>query len=247
MAPDDAGVPVSLQPRLREVPALAWTVAQAYSVLPAVHGQWPAGWVLRVMAAAWVVPAWLLLYLPVVLLCVCRGELARQDRHGVVIVQPTGRVLPPPRSTGLLLLWVVLTSSLLVVPVVVVSWLFAVTLLPVAADGLGLLHRVRRAKGAMSAARRRGKALTAAGMTVRTIGLYAAHPPRRGHGGALLEQLAACAPREVWLLAVAANPTLAQRYRRFGFHPWDPHRPLLLERPSATTTDTNTDTNTGST
>ncbi len=71
----------------------------------------------------------------------------------------------------------------------------------------------------------------AVGGAVLMVGLYAAHPSRQGHGSALLEELMLAAPDNVWLLASAASPALAQRYARYGFRSWDPERPLLLERP----------------
>jgi hypothetical protein len=70
---------------------------------------------------------------------------------------------------------------------------------------------------------------------VRLVGQYAAHPPRQGHGSALLDELLLVAPDDIWLLAGVASPVLAQRYGRYGFRSWDPEHPLLLERPPSRT------------
>ncbi len=77
----------------------------------------------------------------------------------------------------------------------------------------------------------RTKSRQAAGDTVWVVELYAAHPTGGGHGSKLLGALLPHLPQHVWLMASAPDPGLASLYRtRYGFAPWNPARPALLER-----------------
>ncbi len=117
MAGRSNNLPTALRARLSEVPTLAWTVAQAYSAVPSVHRQGRTGAALRVMAAAWAVPSWLIMYLPLSLVGVRHGSLARRDPHAVVfILSPTQRLVPLGPFGALCLLWVIFSPLLLMYP-----------------------------------------------------------------------------------------------------------------------------------
>lgn len=231
-------LPWAVRPRLREVPVLAWTFAQSYSLLP-----WPgsrpgtSGAVLRALRTCWPVPLWITLWLPIVALLVQWGHLARRDRHAAVLIMPFGQ-RPPARAVGAAVLWFV---PLIVVVYVVPAWqqsaapFTQILVLLVCVDLIGLCRRAFRVRGTGRLVRGRARLLLDRGVPVHLVGQYAAHPPRQGHGSALLDELLLAAPDDVWLLAGAASPVLAQRYGRYGFRSWDPKNPLLLERrPSRT-------------
>lgn len=184
MASRSNNLPPALRARLREVPALAWTVAQAYSAVPFVRRQGRTGAALRVMVAAWAVPSWLIMYLPLSPVGVRHGCLARRDPHAVVfILSPTERRVPLGPFAILCLLWVLLSPLLLMYPLALVwpplLWLPPV---PMIGDVLGLASR--HCSGRMRAGRgkrtstleRRAGALAASGAAVLMVGLYAAHP-----------------------------------------------------------------------
>ncbi len=218
-------LPAALRPTMREVPALAWTAAHALSSLPTGHrGGMLLGACLRPIAALWVIPMWVIVWIPAVGLTTHRGEVARRSRRALVLALAPGGV--SPRAAAFMLTYSCLAA---VIPFTLLPRAGLILLIPVAADTTAMARRVARAGRGTAG---RAAQLAAAGKTVRIVGLYAAYPPRHGHGNALLEQLVRSAPADVWLLAAAGSEKLAELYRTvYGFRSWHPDRPLLLERP----------------
>lgn len=228
-------LPAALLPSRREAPGLAWTTAHAFSALPLVRQHGAAG-ALRLFHSVWVIPMWLIVWVPVIGLRIPRGEVARRDRHAVVLIAAPGNV--DWRTVCQLLLYGFAVAA---APVGLLTLLHAtrpalagggvlLLLTPVVADAATMAWRVSRAGRGTAA---RGEKLRQNGQNVRIVSLYAAHPPHEGHGSALLEQLVGCAPADVWLLVAAADPQIAAHYRTaYDFRNWDPKQPLLLERPA---------------
>lgn len=220
----------ALKASVRDVPALAWTVAHAYTTLPSISRRDAVGAVLRLAAAAWLVPMWLVVWVPVVASSVAAATGARCDRHALVTVRPAGRRALRGRSAVVMAAVGAVSGSLLIGPAVLFLpwWAVTLLLLPLVPDLAGVALRGRR-RGRGTAPRAHARAR--AGETVWIVELYAAHPAGRGHGGRLVDELVAQVPAGVWLMTAAASARLAEHYRsRYGFRSWDPGRPLLLER-----------------
>lgn len=223
----------ALKASVRDVPALAWTVAHAYTTLPSIGRRDAGGAVLRLAGAAWLVPMWLVVWVPVVASSVAAATAARCDRHALVTVRPAGRWALRGRSAVVMAAVGAVSGSLLIGPAVLFLPWWAVTLLlllllPLVPDLAGVVLRARRTGRGTGP---RADARARAGELVWVVELYAAHPAGRGHGGRLVDELVAHVPAGVWLMTAAASANLAEHYRsRYGFRSWDPGRPLLLER-----------------
>lgn len=220
-------LPVGLQPRLREVPALAWTVTRAFTAVPPANQTRPGP--MRLLSALWSVPAFMFLYLPILLFSVWSGYVVRLDRRALLLVLPAGRALERVKLT-VPFAWLLATAG--PVGLFAPGPMMVALGVPLVTDLAGVLVAACRA-GPGSAGH--AKQLAGQGHPVATVGLYAANPRGQGHGSALLDVLLEQAPAGLWLLATAREDALARLYiSRYGFRVWDPSRPLLLERPPAT-------------
>lgn len=179
-------LPAGLQPRLREVPALAWTVTRAFTAVPPANRTRPGP--VRLLSALWSVPAFMVLYLPLLLFSVWSGRVVRLDRRALLLVLPAGWPLERVKLT-VPFAWLLATAGPvgLFAPVPVMVALGV----PLVTDLAGVLVAACRA-GPGSAGH--AKQLAGQGHPVATVGLYAANPRGQGHGSALLDVLFEQAP-----------------------------------------------------
>ena len=105
-------VPAELRPRRRNVPALAWTVAHAYSVLPSAWWGDSVGAARRLLSTAW------------------------RDRHALVTVRPVGRPLATPGKACVFAGTQAVSGSLVIGPAVLFLpwWAIAALLAPTVLD-----------------------------------------------------------------------------------------------------------------
>lgn len=220
-------------PRWRDLPRLAGIVSRAYGPAPAR---------IRIVGAAWRVTAgsfWLLL-----LAFAQARRRVRATPHAVVIVDTPA----PWTRTEVGLLAAIMAATVLAVGVY--EGLLIVLITALGAGGgwvnwaapalLASLLIVESAPAGRRAARGWGRTarvadeLRAAGRSVTTVGMLAAWP--RGDGNA--RELMRCLTRQadqagLDIVIDAANPELADTYRRYDCQPSSAQDPLLLVRMSS--------------
>jgi hypothetical protein len=213
-------IPAPMRARLRDVPAVVRVSSRAFTA-----GRWP-----RRLHPAWALSQhWM--QIPVATAAVLGGRAAiSPDRTAVVVVTTSRWDAVVLLAVGCL--WVAIAAAIirgvadLVVavadpvtgPVGVVAALGLLTVLvvaPIVLDIVVLLTGRIRA-GAVSPERYTAR-LRGLGLTAWAVGPWAAWPPHRGAGRALVDQLLPAVPDHVWLVAVARTPKVAEHLHRRGF------------------------------
>jgi hypothetical protein len=199
-------VPADCTPGWRDLPALAWVAARAYSP------EWAPAPLARVLAACS-----LLVWLPGIASLQRRGQLAAASRSAVVAVQP----LKNPRALmwalramvlvfigGSVLIWHWLGASAYLAALVLVTpcWLPLLMLQP---------WRVIRSQQAIEQVYA-GLQASDPGAAIFQLGALAAWPRRQRHGSSLLGALLAASSVDGFVVAYPRSSELRDWYLRLG-------------------------------
>lgn len=221
---DEQLLPEALRARPRDAPGLAWTAANAYAPFSPSGRPGLLGSLLRSLAGV-LAAAQLIFYLPIVVISIGLGSLARRDRHALILVRTSAPLSAKSLGVGVGAAAAGLGALLLMLVLRARAW---IALGVFAWYEAGTLWIRTCAHGSL---RPRREQLKRSGALVLDVGLYAAHPRGQGHGPRLLAELLPAVPPEATLLVTAATPELAALYRSdHGFTSFDAEHPNLLER-----------------
>jgi hypothetical protein len=219
----EALLPPQLQPRWRDLPALAWTTANAF----APRAPRLVRWALAAAGAP-------LMHLPSLLAARSVGELASRDRHAALVVQRSGPGAPRLRR-NLVSMFSAATGTTLFAAVGAEVGISAVTAAVRAGVPAGLaapivtvgatapvwLGALAVATSAPAAVRGwfRERSTRPDGPYLR-LSMFAAWPTGKGHGTRLADQVAeALQGTTLQVVASARTPELAKVYTRWGLAP----------------------------